>query len=120
MKKLFFVVVILWGLQSIILAQFSKADVDQMMKELGTSEDKIETLYIGNTLVFYKDGSYKKNYEKYTKVNGDYSNSVKITETGILLKTTKGGKPYSLKLLPYKSISNIYISMNYIEIYLKD
>jgi hypothetical protein len=120
MKKLFFAVLILFGLQSIASAQFSKADVDQMMKELGTSEDKIETLYIGNTLVFYKDGSYKKTYEKYTKVNGDYGNSVKITESGILLKTTKGGKLHSVKLLPYKSISNIYISMNYLEVYLKD
>lgn len=91
-----------------------------MMKELGTSEDKIENLYIGNTLVFYKDGSYKKTYEKYTKVNGEYGNSVKITESGILLKTTKGGKLHSLKLLPFTSISSIYISADYIEIYLKD
>ncbi len=120
MKKLLFVTVILLGLQSIVSAQFSKTDVDQMMEELGTTEDKIETLYIGNTLTFYTDGSYKHTSEKYKKVNGDYGNSVKITESGILLKTTKGGTLHSLKLLPYKSISNIYISMNYIEIYLKN
>lgn len=120
MKKLLFVFVVILGMQSALSAQVSKTDIDQIMKELGTNQDKITTFYIGNTLVFYKDGSHKRTYEKYSKVNGSYGNSVKIEESGIMLKTTKDGKLHGMKLFPYKSINTIYVGADYLEIYLKD
>jgi hypothetical protein len=120
MKKLFIVSLLMIAMQPVTYGQITKANVDKMMKELGTSQDKIESLYVGNRPAFYTDGSYKKTYDKFKKKNQEYENSVFIEENGILLKTKKDGKLNSMRFYPFAKITNIYVSATSIDIYLND
>jgi len=120
MKKLLLVALIAFGLQSISTAQVTKADVLLMMKNVGTTGAQITSLYVGNILTFYTDGSYKRTSEKYSKTYKTYENKFIVIDSGILLKTSNEGKPTSNKLYPFKSMNTIYVSTTGIEIYLKD
>lgn len=120
MKKLFVVIIAFFAFQTISSAQVTKADVDKMLSEIGTTVDKIETLYIGNIKEFYTDGSWKKTYSKYKKKYNDYANLFFIKENGILMKTNKSGKLHSMTFYPYSEISYVYVSATAINIYLKE
>ena len=120
MKRLMLVVTLFIGFQFMSTAQVTKADVLQMMKNVGTSEAQITTLYVGNILTFYTDGSYKRTTEKYNKTYKTYENTIEIIDSGVLLKTTKDGKPSTNKLFPFKSMNTISVSVAGIDIYLKD
>lgn len=120
MKKLLLLVVFAVSFSVISFAQVTKADVQKMMTEINTSTDKILTLYVYNTHKFYTDGTFTRSYSNYSQANGDYSNSVGVYDSGIVLQTQKNGVENARNLYPYTSISYIEISKDAMWIYLKD
>ena len=101
-------------------AQITKASVEKMLTELGSSINKVETLYIGNVMKYYTDGTNKMTYAKYSKTNGDYINTLQLTNEGIILKTKKNGAENARELFPFNSIKRINIEAKYIGIFLND
>lgn len=116
MKKLICSTIFSFCFMITSFAQVNQSDVQQMLKDLGTSMSKIETLYIGNVKVFYKDGSYKKTYAKYTKNNAGTTTTFTLTSSGVSMKSTASGKVTGITLIPYASIIKINIQSNYIGI----
>jgi hypothetical protein len=100
-------------------AQVTKADVQKMMSEINVSLDKFETLNVYNTQVFYVDGTYTKSYTTYKKSNGEFSNSILIYDTGIVMASKKNGVAFSRYMYPYESISYIEMTQTGLWIYLK-
>ena len=97
-------------------AHITKADIEKMMSDIGTSADKITTLYIGNTMTYYKDGSSKQGYAIYEKSNG---NSISFTENGIRANWTKDGALKSVVYIPYSSINNFQIGVDFVNCYIR-
>ena len=120
MKKIFLITLMVAGFGIFSFAQVTKADVTKMLTEIGTSSDKIVKLSVYNTHVFYTDGTHTKTYSTYSAENGEYTNSVGIYDSGIVLKTKKGGVEDSRNLYPYSSISYIEVSKTQLFIYLKN
>ncbi len=120
MKKLFLITLMVAGFGLLSFAQVTKADIQKMMTEIGTRADNIEKLYIYNTQVFYTDGSFTRTYSTYSAENGEYTNSVGLYDTGIVLKTKNNGVEESRNLYPYSSISYVEVSKTKLWIYLKD
>jgi len=116
MKKAICILLLSLSFSLISMAQISQSDLQQMLKDLGTSMSKIETLYMGNVKVFYKDGSYKKTYSKFTKSNSGTTTTFSLTSSGILIKATASGKITGLTLIPYASIIKINVQPNYVGI----
>ncbi len=119
MKKIFlsFLMILVFGLLS--FSQVTKADVTKMMNEIGITSDNIEKLYVYNTQVFYTDGTYTRSYSTYSEENGEYTNSVGIYDSGIVLMSKKNGEDYSRYIYPYTSISYIEMTKTGLWIYLK-
>ena len=101
-------------------AQVTKSDVTKMLSEVGTSIDKIETLMVYNTVIFYTDGSYGRSYSEFKKVNGDYTNSFELYDSGVVMKTKKNGVEWNRYLYPFTSMSYIEVGAQTIWVYLKD
>ncbi len=101
-------------------SQVTKADLESLLSELGTSMDKMESLYCGNTLTFYNDGTFKRTYDKYNRNNNEYQNTFKLSNSGIVVSTTKSGKISSRKIYAFASIKFVNIGLDYIEIELRD
>ena len=120
MKKIVFSLIISCAFAINTSAQVTKASVEKMLAELGSSINKVETLYIGNVMKYYTDGTNKMSYAKYSKTNGDYINTVHLTNEGIILKTKKNGTENARELFPFNSIKRINIEAKYIGIFLND
>ena len=119
MKNLIIVVVMIMC-QQVAFSQISKGDLENLLYELGTSMDKIESLYCSNKLVFYTDGTFKRTYEKFKRNNNEYENTFKLAESGIVVHTKKSGQAFSRKIYAYSSIKFIDVGVNYIEMELRD
>ena len=120
MKKIFSTAILVFTFSIISFSQISKSDIEQMMKELGSSMDKIESLYIGNVKVFYKDGNWKKTYSRHQKNSDKYRNKFFLKETGFLRRTYKDGKLEVLELFPFSSIVSVNVQKSYIGIEMKE
>lgn len=107
------------GISLLSHAQVTKADFQQLMTEIGTSVDQIENIMIMNTIQFFKDGTHKRNYEKYDKENGEYSNKIALYDSGIAIQTKKNGEENSRYFYPYESISYFTLTRTGLNIYLK-
>lgn len=120
MKKFVLVLIISCAFAINTNAQITKASVERMLTELGSSINNVETLYIGNLMTYYTDGTNKMTYAKYNKTNGDYINTLQLTNEGIILKTKKNGAENSRDLFPFNNIKRINVEAKYIGIYLND
>jgi hypothetical protein len=120
MKKFVLVLIIGCAFAISTNAQITKASVERMLTELGSSIDKVETLYIGNMMIYYTDGTHKMTYTTYNKNNGDYLNTLQLTNEGIVLKTKKNGAEFAREIFPYNNIKRINIERAYISIFLND
>lgn len=116
MKKAICILLFSLSFSLISMAQISQSDVQQMLKDMGTSMDKIETLYMGNVKVFYKDGSFKKTYSKFNRSNSGTTTTFSLSSSGIIIKASADGKTTGLTLVPYASIIKINVQSNYIGI----
>lgn len=96
-------------------SQVTKGDIEQMMSDVGTTPDKINSLYVGNTMTYYKDGKSKQGYALYEKSNG---NSVSLTDSGIRVNWTKDGKMQSVVYVPYASILTISVGTDFIDLFI--
>ena len=120
MKKIVVALIISCGFALSSSAQITKASIERMLTELGSSIKSIETFYVGNQMVYYTDGTSKLTYSKYKKNNGDYLNTVQLTNEGVVLKTKKNGAEFAREMFPYSSIRRINIEPNYMGIFLSD
>jgi len=120
MKRLFLFVALALTVSFMANAQVTKADVTKMLSDVGTSIDKIEKLVVYNTISFYSDGSYGRSYSEYKRINGDYTNTFELYETGIVMKSQKNGEDVNRYFYPFASISYIELGAKTIWIYLKD
>jgi hypothetical protein len=120
MKKIFCTALFSFSLIVISFSQISKNDIQQILKEVGSSIDKIETLYVGNVKTFYTDGTFKKSYTKYKRISGKATNSFFITDTGVVIKSTTEGKITDVTMIPYSSIIKINLQATYFGFDLKE
>jgi hypothetical protein len=111
MKKIFSTAILVFTFSIISFSQISKSDIEQMLKELGSSMDKIE---------FYKDGNWKKTYSRHQKNSDKYRNKFFLKETGFLRRTYKDGKLEVLELFPFSSIVSVNVQKSYIGIEMKE
>lgn len=93
--------------------------MSKMMNEIGATEDKFEKIHIYNSITFYTDGTNKRTYQSYSKSNGEYTNSIILYDSGIVVATKKNGVEDSREMYPYESISYVTVSKTAIWIYLK-
>ena len=115
MKKLILLLVIVAGSYSNAKAYITKADIESMMTEIGTSLDKIAEVFIGNTMSYYNDGTKKESFDKYTKEKG---NVISLTDTGIKVVYKPGGVATSVFFVAYSSIITFDIGQDYITLYI--
>lgn len=101
-------------------SQITKASVVSMLTELGSSIDKVETLFIGNVKKYYVDGTWKKESTKYNKTWSNGTNQFSVSDIGIVVKSYEAGVLYNIQLYPFSSILNISVEAAYIEIHLKE
>jgi hypothetical protein len=120
MKKLFIVLCVFMAVSFSAMSQVTKSDLVKMMNEISTTEDKFEKIYIYNTVTFYTDGTSKSTYAQYSKVNGEYANSIGFYDSGIVLLSKKNGVDDGRYIYPYASISYVEMTKTGIWIYLKD
>lgn len=120
MKKLLIVLCVFMAVSFSAMSQVTKTDLVKMMNELSITEDKFEKIYIYNTITFYTDGTSKNTYAQYSKVNGDYTNSLGFYDSGIVLLSKKNGVEDGRYIYPYASISYVEMTKTGIWIYLKD
>ena len=113
MKKFMLAFALVAGLSISANAHVTKADIQAMLTEIGTSLDKIETIYLYNTNTYYTDGSSTTFYDKYTKEKGNHCS---LTDSGIKLTYKPGGVVTSAMLIAYSSILTIDIGQDYISI----
>jgi len=114
MKKLLLITVLFFGAIS-SKAHVTKADIESMLTELGTTLDRMDNIFIGNTMTYFNDGTSKQWYDNYTKEKG---NKFILTETGFKIVYKPGGVVTSIFFVPYTNIITIDIGLDYINIYL--
>lgn len=115
MKKSLLFFLLFVGVSGTLNAQITKADLLGMMTDMGTSPEKIATVYVGNTMTYFKDGTSKQFYSKYT---GDKGNVVTLTDYGIRVNWQPEGTAKSIFYIPYSSIITINVEPDYLSIYL--
>jgi len=113
MKKLFFLFVLFTGINFSANALVTKTDIESMLTAIGTSLDKIETIYVNNTTSYFADGTNKLTYNEYSKKSG---NIVSLTDTGIKLTYAPAGVVTSIYFIPYSSIITIDAGKDYLSI----
>jgi hypothetical protein len=113
MKRL--VLVSLLILSSNVFSQVSRNEIEMMLTEIGTSMNKIEELFVGNTMDYYKDGTSKQTFDKYRAEKG---NIFTLTDGGIKAIYKPEGKVKSVFFIPYSSIITIDIGLNYMTLYI--
>lgn len=106
----------LFGLTYFASAQVTAEDIVAMMDDLGTSPDKIETVYVGNKVKYFTDGTSKWTYSKYLASDG---NGVTLADAGIRVNFKPDGTTTSIYYIPYNSITSLNITDDYLTIYLK-
>jgi hypothetical protein len=97
-------------------SQVTRNEIEVMMTEVGTNMDNIEELFVGNTMDYFKDGTSKETYDKYSAERG---NVFKLTDNGIKAIFKPEGKVKSVYFVPYSVITTIDIGMNYITLYIR-
>jgi len=120
MKKLFFAILFTTICTSHSFSQITKASVVGMLTELGSSIDKVETLFIGNVKTYYNDGTWKKEFAKYNKTWSKGTNAISVSDLGIVVKSYENGALYNIRLYPFSSILNISVEATFIDIQLKE
>lgn len=107
------------GIAFLSQAQVTKADFQQLMTEIETSVDQIENIMMMNTIQFFSDGTHKRNYEKYERENGEYTNKIALYDSGIAIQTKINGVEDSRHFYPYESIKYFVLTKTGLNIYLK-
>lgn len=116
MKKIFLAFLLFAGTTFTANAHITKAEIMTMLTELGTSLDKINEVYVYNTMTYFTDGTSKQTFDKYLKEKG---NHLSLTDTGIKLTYKPEGVLTSVFFMPYDSILTIDVGVNYISVWLK-
>lgn len=114
MKRILLIALLSLGTYSNSSAFITKADIESMMTEIGTSLDKISEVFVGNTMSYFNDGTKKETFDKYTKEKG---NVVVLTDTGIKVVYKPSGVTTSVFFIPYSSIITFDIGKDYITLY---
>lgn len=115
MKKTLLIFLLLLGSSGSLNAQITKADLLGIMGDMGTTPEKMATVYVGNTMTYFKDGTSKQGYSIYTS---DKGNVVSLTDYGIRVNWQPEGTAKSVFYIPYSSIITINVEAEYLSIYL--
>lgn len=116
MKKTLLILTLLLSAAT-AFTQATKADMDAMLVQLGTSMSKMEKVWVGNEVVFFNDNTWDRRSTVYLASN---NNTFETSPGGLKIIHAPGTPEYSIVIYPYDKIKSYSAGLTFINISLID